>query len=280
MNKTNKWTIAAASALVLMLGASSSLADNVVFGSDDDGYGGFTTSAPEDAGVTWTLNANSVTYANAGTVSTGTKNSSFLGEFTLDRSVGSSYIMTGTLTWDDGNPDQNCRLGMYMFGDTPVVPNEDELGAMGIIYNSDDGGIGNDSNDDDDFNLYIGIDQSALDSVQRTQTLVPVASDLHGTQFSFSTAIDFVDVAGTETINITSTMTAGGEDTVVSTSVAAADYTGDYFGFVNRARDSVSRPWTVSYEDFDIQVVPEPATFGLVAVMGGAMIFIRRRFKR
>ncbi|QBG47259.1 PEP-CTERM sorting domain-containing protein [Verrucomicrobia bacterium S94] len=35
-------------------------------------------------------------------------------------------------------------------------------------------------------------------------------------------------------------------------------------------------PTTVS--DFSIEVIPEPATLGLVAAFGGAVLFIRRRF--
>ena len=42
----------------------------------------------------------------------------------------------------DGYADDNNRLGIYFFGDSAIVPNEDEAGAIGLIFNTDDGVTG------------------------------------------------------------------------------------------------------------------------------------------
>ena len=42
----------------------------------------------------------------------------------------------------DGYADDNNRVGIYFFGDTPEVPSQDEAGAIGLIFNTDDGSAG------------------------------------------------------------------------------------------------------------------------------------------
>jgi hypothetical protein len=258
----------------LMGMCSLTFGQTTIFGSDNDGLGGFTQSSTL-TDESWTTNADAVRYQNA---NASTYNSSFLTEFVMDRSVGKSYTITGTLNWVDGDPDTNNRFGMYFFGDNNTVPNENELGALGLIYNADDGDVAPaDSNDDDDLGWLVGIDQSPVDSVLRTQTLVPSAGDLIGSEFTFTTQIDFVDVSGDTYINLSATMNAGGEDTLLSTQVLASDYTGDYFGFVTRARDNsgAGLPWTVDYTTFN--AIPEPSTLALLGVALGFIAMFRRR---
>jgi hypothetical protein len=256
---------------------------DVTFGSNDDGLAGFTQTGTSTYS-SWTTQPDSVRYSldGGGTNDTGTENSSFLREIVINRTNGYEYNMTGTLTWVDGNVDRNSRFGMYLFGDASTIPNEDELGAIGTIYNSDDGGFGNNSNADDDWNLTIGIDQSTIVSLERVQTLVPVASNNFGSLVTMSTDFSFFDNAGTDSIFIETTLTMGGESTTISTTVAAADYTGDYFGFVNRARDGNERPWIVDYETFILTQtgIPEPSSFALFALGLSTLAFLRRRSQK
>jgi hypothetical protein len=272
--------ISAVSALSICFLGSAASGQTVLFGSDNDGLGGFTQSTPS-TGESWSTLAGSVRNVNDGTLNAqSTLNSSFLGEYVLNRANGSSYNFLGTLTWAGGDPDRNSRFGMYFFGDNATIPNEDELGALGVIFNTDDGGIDQDDNADDQLGIYVGIDQNQLTTTSRTQTLVPIASDLIGSQIYLSIMISFIDSAGTDSIEIEASMTAGGETTVTNTVVTAADYTGDYFGFVTRTRDDTSGlPWTVDYESFELTqiAVPEPSAFALIAGGFASLILVRRR---
>lgn len=279
-------TIAASTAGLLLIAAQPALAVpvNVNFGSNNDGLGGFTQSFPGPA-QSWNTNADSIQYRSE---DTGTVNHSFLGQAILDRSPGKSYTMTGVLTLDSIDPDDNSRIGMYMFGDTAAIIDHLEIGAVGLIWNADDGGPGSDAGPDDDVQLRVGIDFAAIsDEVQRNQTTTPIAGDLAGTQITFETMINFA-LNGTD-INIESKMIqADGDVTEVSASVVAADYTGDYFGFVgrNRSRDFATDPLAspatqIQYESFSIvqnpDIIPEPAS---LALMSAAGLFLGKRSRR
>lgn len=251
------------------------------FGSNNDGLGGFTQSAL-DTGVTWTTNADSVQYSSS---NTGTLNSSFLGSFVLDRTPGNIYTATGVVTLTDGYADDNNRVGIYLFGDANVVPDEDEAGALGIIFNMDDNVVAGPPGDNADDNLAIrvGIDNTTLGGPSaRNENTTAYAQDLFGTQVTLSATFAFV---GTD-IEVSATLTDADGDvtTVAPITVAAADYTGDYFGFVTRARsrnngvqgDPRSNPWVMDYESFNITVVPEPASLALLGI-GGLCVIRRRR---
>jgi hypothetical protein len=281
--KSPKKIVALTSLSALGFGLSASGQTTIFtadFGSNDDGLAGFTQTGTGTYD-SWTTQAESIRYSldGLGTNDTGTENSSFLREITFDRANGNAYTMEGTFTWVDGNVDRNSRFGMYLFGDAATIPNENELGAIGAIYNSDDGGFGNDANADDRLYHAIGIDQSVINDQDRVQTLVPVASDNFGSVVTMSTDFSFFDNAGTDSISIETTLTMGGEDTTVTTVVAAADYTGDYFGFVTRARDNNERPWVLDYETFSLTqtAVPEPSAFALIAGGMVGMLLLRRR---
>jgi len=218
-------------------------------------------------------------------------NSSFLGEFVLDRSPGSAYTITGVVTLTDGYADDNNRVGMYLFGDAAVVPGELEAGALGLIFNTDDSSASGAPGDnaDDAIELREGIDATPVHGGPslRTQTITPYAQDLFGTQVTFTADIAFI---GTNVQVGASMTTADGEVTTIDpVLLTAADYTGDYFGFVTRARarnyvDGVagspgdrSLPWVMDYESFSIveaEFIPEPSSLALLSL--GALGVLRR----
>jgi arylsulfatase A-like enzyme len=227
------------------------------FGSDNDGLAGFTQSAGSATEI-WTTQPGSVQYRNQ---DTGTQNSSFLRAFPLDRSAGSSYRIEGVVTLTDGYADDNNRVGLYLFGDSAQVPDEDEAGAIGLIFNLDDSVTGGPpgSNARDDIGLRIGIDSPTLvENVLRNQSTTPFAQDLFGTTITLAADISFIN-DGADRIRIDASLTdASGDQSNVSTTVLAADYTGDYFGFVTRARarnypgTAANRgaPWIMDYRSF------------------------------
>ena len=83
---------------------------------------------------------------------------------------------------------------------------------------------------------------------------------------------------------------AGGVTSIGTAVVAADDYTGDYFGFAStsRARNydgdpdptgaARDNPLVMDYESFTVieDVIPEPATFGLLGIAGLFMLGMRR----
>ena len=134
--------------------------------------------------------------------------------------------------------------------------------------------------------IRVGIDSTSLAETLRNQVPTAYAQDLFGTTMTFETMIAFV---GTDIDIVANMIDEDGAVTTVSTTVATADYTGDYFGFVTRARarnyltdptpEGRGSPWVMDYVSFSIEPdpVPEPAVPGLLAMVGGAFMFVRRR---
>jgi hypothetical protein len=291
-------TIATTSALALMMCAPSSMAaviDTTVFGSDNDGLGGFTHTAIDGTNTFLSTLAGSVQYRNQ---NTGSIDAGFIKQQTgIDRTAdtGLKYTVTGTFTLSDGYADDNNRIDLVLFTDLTTVLSRDNLGQIGIVWNTDDnsrtgGPTGNNAQDNlkilDGFN---SIDADAgVPPVLRDQT-IPFAQDLYqGSQITVSASFWFTG----PNINIEASMTDPGGLTQIGTAtVLAADYTGDYFGFAStyRARDydgtpnptgaDRDNPLIMDYQSFTVEetVIPEPATAGLIAAMAGAFLFIRRR---
>jgi hypothetical protein len=288
-------------ALAVLLSAASSMAvflpSSYTFGSANDGLAGFTQSTVNTNGTeTWTTSANSVQYRNQ---DGGTYNSSFLRSIPLDRTPdsGIQYKVSGTVTMTDLYADDNNRVGIYLFGDdidlgdgatvgTNSYNGEDELGALGIIFNYDDsvtaGSPGNNARDN--LNINMGIDAGGLTLVLRDQT-TPFAQDLKGTDITISASFAFV---GTDIIINASIMDLGGMATTTNITVDAALYTGDYFGFVSRGRarnfageptDPFNRESAQVFDYKSFAVVPEPATVGLFG-LGAIGAWIVRRNKQ
>lgn len=298
MTNPIRWTLAAVSTLVLMLGASSALADTFVFGTDagGDGLQGFTVTGIDGTTTTLTPSAGSVQYRNE---NVGSQDVTFIRQFTslVSRTpdTGNKYTVSGTFTVSDGYADDNNRIGLVLFTDPTTALSRNNLGQIGIVWNTDDNTVGGapGSNASDNLSIYSGYNNLLADatvpSVLRDQT-IPFAQDLlQGAQITLSSTFWFT---GTN-INIEATMTDAGGVTQNGTAVVeAADYVGDYFGFSStyRARNydgtpdptgaTRDNPLVLDYETFELTVIPEPSTLGLMGMMGGALLLLRRRIKR
>ena len=215
-----------------------------VFGSNDDGFGGFTKSTTSDQ-ENWSEQADSVRYTNNGSAGGGTENSSLLGKFILDRSVGKSYVIEGVVNLTDGYADDNNRVGIYLFGDVPDLAapggfEQGETGALCLLYNFDTGQV----------RLHQGIDQSLITSISNNNR---GANDqtIFGTTVTFTATISFL-VSGDIQIEGTFEDVLG--ETVLNGTVAASTYTGDYFGFATRARNrgGANLPFVMDYKSFSV----------------------------
>jgi hypothetical protein len=259
--------------------AISARAQTFTFGSDNDGLAGFTQS-PDNFYGGYTINATNVEWFQqennnlnggpGGDTDGGLNNNSLLRSFALDRTNGSSYTFTGVLTWS-AEADRNNRQGLYLFGDSSIIPNEDEAGALSLHYQADAGQLriaeGLDLN-----NNLASVAATGAPATNAYFTSVPL---------TFQADIAFVDNGGTDEIDVTFTLfnDFDGDSTFVSNTtsltVLAADYTGSFFGFAGRVRDDGDGNSVTLYESFAI--IPEPSTFLLVGLAGLGFLFFRRR---
>ncbi len=256
------------------------------FGSGGDGLGGFNQSTIDvaDTDTTWSTQATNIQFENTGAVTAGTQNHSFLQDFTYTAADGYAYSVTGSLQLTT-YADDNNRIGMYLFGgesDLGVGSGEAEAGAIGLIYNTDQNKI----------SIFQGIDNGELATVNLSGTTPFTTGTASATDNMTDHALDFATTftyTGTN-IDISFSMTYLNDlsspvtDTVNFT-VDAATYTGDYFGFVGRARNRgvVGRdsPYIVNYDDFSFTqtAVPEPSVVSLLLGGLASLVFVRRRRK-
>ena len=239
---------------------------DILFGTNNDGLGGFTRSAlnPDDPinypnQISWSTEVDSERYINKDPdeaensgVDGGTKNSSLLQSFILDRSVGKRYIIEGTINLIDGYADDNNRLGFYLFGNDDNLtdangPEENESGALCLINNFDNGTV----------SLYEGINLSPIAGASASTGRALDNTIFDNKTVKFIVSISFVESGGTEQIEVTGVFEDDlGATTEVTAIVPAASYTGDYFGFVTRARNrgvtGRNAPFTVDYKSFKI----------------------------
>lgn len=300
MKTTSKWRLIA---LALMLGASTSMAaviDSVTFGSNNNGDGGF--SAIQTASGADVLGTTTFVTTNAGNVSlriqnTGTTEGGFIKQISgIDRTAdsGKKYTVTGTVTINDGYADDNNRLGLILFSDPTEIASRNNLTQLSVYWNTDDnsrsGAPG--ANAPDNFGIVSGYAGALADAatplVLRDQTIPFAQNILQGTEVTWSATFWFT---GTDIKIDASMIDAGGVTTYGTATVLATDYTGDYFGFFNsyRARTydgtpdptgaARDNPLVMDYQTFSIEQIPEPSTFSMVAFMGGALFFIRRRVR-
>ncbi len=259
---------------VVLLWASSAVAVPIttIFGSDNAGYGGFTTGATVPTTTpapAWTLGTQGAIFTNAPTdpapnPDTGQVNSSLLREFILDRTAGNSYTITGVVDWTSSYANDNNRLGISLFATSAALAGID----TGLSLQANIGAATN--------NLIIrqGVNgtstSSATISIPRAnligQTLVYTATiDFVGSDIDIGFTLAAPDLSYSQTINAT---------------VAAASYTGDHFGFGSRGRVRDGNADFI-YEAQSFAVVPEPSTVLLLSAAGlGGLALLRRRCRK
>lgn len=128
-----------------------------------------------------------------------------------------------------------------------------------MIFNTDDNSAGGapGNNADDNVSLRVSIDGAALSDVVLRDQTIPYAQDLFGTTITLGADLTFYNDGLDDRIQIDGYLIDNGGTTMVSTSVLASAYTGDYFGFVTRARNrgvepGRNAPWTMDYESFSV----------------------------
>lgn len=188
-----------------------------VFGSDNNGFGGFTTSA-ETNGQVWTETTDSVHYAFD---SVSTNIASLLKSYTLDRSSGSTYTIEGVVDLTDGYGDDNNRMGILLFNNN-ATQTSNGGGGLYLRLNADGAGLG----------IYTGVSGSALASTNATGSFS--GDSWIGTTITFKADIEFSGA----NINVDFTfMDQSGHQDTMSATVSAANYTGTYFGFASKWRN-------------------------------------------
>ena len=185
------------------------LAD-VSFGSNSNGYDGFTesTATLNMLQEAWSLETDSIRYSNDDPdgiadsgADGGTENASLLKAFALNRSIGKSYIIEGVIELTSGYADDNNRMGIYLFGDVsdltvPGGPEENEAGALCLLYNSDTGKV----------RLCEGIDLNPLANASTGRAEDDTIFGV-GNTVTFAAEIVFLESGGTDQIQIVGSFT-------------------------------------------------------------------------
>lgn len=260
---------------------------SVEFGSSNDRLGGFNQSTVAPKEEKWLLQPTSLRYIvddpDGGPdfgAEGGNQNGSLLRRFALDRSPGQSYRIKGFVRLVDGYADDNNRIGLYLFGDVDDLgdyarsPGTQERGALSLQYNTDSGSVA----------IYEGIDLNTREAAIKDGGYLGEDNSIFaGTRLAFTADFRFLE---DQNIEVAFTLMDELNDiTTVETTVVAADFTGDYFGFFSRARNrgvSVSdrnAPITIDFESFSVTKtdIPEPAAFVLITGVLSSLLLGRRR---
>lgn len=239
-----------------------------VFGSNNDGLGGFTTGSTVPATATpipgWTTETDALRFTNATTTDSGQVNSTLLKQYTLVRTPGSSYSITGVLDIVSTYAADNNRFGILLFATSSTLAGADS--GLSLQHNIDNGAFRI---------LSGGVNGSTL---QTTTYSGLNNSDAIGTTFTYQADVAFVgsnieiDFTLTDQDNFSQTLSA---------TVLAADFTGDNFGFGTRGRvrntDTRVDPFIYDAKSFDVSVIPEPSSAMLAGLLGTAAFLRRRR---
>lgn len=256
---------------------------NTDFGSAGDGLDGFTQSTTVG---TWTTNPDNVQLVYSSADNNGFQNQGLLKDFgVFFPPPGTIITMTGSVTWSS-YADDNNRIGMYAFGEFGDMNQNGatEAGALAFFWHSE-------------FGIYIHegiqIENSNLTGYQQLSGTTPFAQGdrnpsnrINDYPLDFEIVMEYV--AGTTDLNLDFSMTYQDVDLnsvtdTVSTTVSSFDYFGNHFGFASRARDRGDdpdriNPFDARYENFSLEIVPEPSSFALLSgVLALGWVMVRRR---
>lgn len=269
MARTNKLTttLTAFSIGSLLACSSPAMAALTTFGSDNDGYGGFTaevsTIVPTPAPA-WTLETDAARMTNDPITDSGQVNSSLLKQFVLDRTAGNSYTITGVLDWVSTYASDNNRAGILLFANTGDLAGADS--GLSLQYNIGNGQIRI---------LNGGVNGSVEDLSNVAYNGLSGAAAI-GTTFSFVADVEFV---GTEVAVDFTLIDENSFSQTTSATVDAANFTGEFFGFGTRGRVRNTTPGTNDagfiYDAKSFEVVPEPGSLALLGL--GGLCLMRRR---
>jgi hypothetical protein len=253
---------------------------NTDFGSLNDGLDGFTQSTTDGA---WTTNPDNIQLVYDTNDNASFQNAGLLKDFGFFfPTPGTIITMTGSVTWSS-YADDNNRIGMYAFGEfSDMNQNGDgEVGALSFLWHAEDG-----------LHISTGIQATNLSGFQALSGTTPFtpgsgpANTITDYALDFEVVMEYV--AGTTDLDLEFSMTY--EDAslnsvtdTVSTTVNSFDYFGNNFGFAGRARDRGDVPnrtgtFDARYENFSLEIVPEPSSFALLSgVLALGWVTVRRR---
>lgn len=252
-------------ALALLFTVTAS-AQTTVFGSGNDGFGGFTSGTSDVINTAWTNETTGLRFTNDGVGNNGQVNSSLLKEFTLDRSSGSTYTFTGEADWISSYAADNNRLGISLFSTSGDIAGADS--GLSLQVNIGNGTI----------SISNGVNGTLVETTSSAALSGATGADLIGETLTFTALVAFVGAD----MDIDFTLAAPdlSYSQTVSATVLAAGYGGDFFGFSSRGRvrgtDTRIDPFI--YEANSFSVVPEVSAYAFL--FGGAalgFVAVRRR---
>lgn len=213
----------------------------IVFGSYNDGAGGFVPSASSETEI-WKIREESVQFTN---ITRGHRNGTLLREVELDRSDGSAYTFEGVVHLTSGYAHDNNRVGLYLFAERDGSGKVDESSGMSLLLNLEGGSV----------NISKGIARKGLASGGHGR-----AKDYNwfGEDLTLRVELAFNgSPGGNGTIQIAATLIdAKGTETPVRTTVRAEEFPGRWFGFATRSRcrnygiedAHENTPWIMDYK--------------------------------
>jgi hypothetical protein len=233
-----------------------------VFGSDNDGFGGFAANTADADNTSWTNETTGVLFTNDGAGNAGFVNTSLLKEFILDRNNGSSYTITGTVDLQSTYAADNNRIGMSIFSTSTDLAAADT--GLSLQVNLGNGQM----------RIVNGVNGSEITSTALSGV---TATELIGQTITYTTVILFT---GTDIdVDFTLSSPVNSYTQTISGTVDAASFTGENFGFGTRARvrgtDTRTAPFI--YEAKSFSVIPEPSSAMLTGLLGAFALLRRRR---